>query len=132
VFSPCTNIETNLLFFDRSQLTVDIWFYEQLHPEGVKNYTKTRPMIFDEFVQLQAWWDTREENDRAWKVPAADLMKYDSNGNLMNVNLDVKNPSRLAALDHLPPVDLVESITTKERAIAGLMDEIMSLLVEGM
>jgi len=97
----------------------------------VKNYTKTRPMTFEEFAPLLAWWDKREENERAWKVHAADLLQYDANGNLLSVNLDVKNPRRLADLEHLSPAVLAESIATKERAIAGVMDEIKRLLVEG-
>jgi type I restriction enzyme M protein len=139
VFAPYTSIPTNLLFFDRpysrgdSRIapTDEIWFYEHTLPDGVKNYTKTRPMTFEEFAPLLAWWDKREENERAWKVHAADLLQYDANGNLLSVNLDVKNPRRLADLEHLSPAVLAESIATKERAIAGVMDEIKRLLVEG-
>jgi type I restriction enzyme M protein len=145
VFAPYTSIPTNLLFFDRpgtgdSRIvpegeiapTQDVWFYEHTLPEGIKNYTKTRPLAFEEFAPLVEWWDApqREENERAWKVPAAGLMQYDANGNLLSVNLDVKNPTRLADLEHLPPAELAESIAAKERAIAGLMDEIKILLQE--
>ena len=41
VFAPYTSIPTNLLFFDRSGPTQDVWYYEQPLPEGRKNYTKT-------------------------------------------------------------------------------------------
>lgn len=136
VFAPYTSIPTNLLFFDRPGGTGDrpvaptdeIWFYEHTLPEGVKNYTKTRPMTFEEFAPLLEWWDARVENERAWKVKAADLMQYDANGNLLSVNLDVKNPSRAADLEHLPPAELAESIAAKEQQILGLMEEIKSLL----
>jgi type I restriction enzyme M protein len=131
VFAPYTSIPTNLLFFDRTGPTEDIWFYEHILPEGVKNYTKTRPLAFEEFAPLVEWWDKRTENERAWKMPAADLIKYDAGGNLLSVNLDVKNPSRVADLEHLPPSELAESIAAKEKQIAGLMDEIKRLLVEG-
>ncbi|MBI5350106.1 MAG: SAM-dependent DNA methyltransferase [Chloroflexi bacterium] len=141
VFAPYTSIPTNLLFFDRPSTststssvsaqdaaTVDIWFYEHVLPEGVKNYTKTRPMTFEEFAPLLAWWDARQESERAWKVRAADLIQYDADGNLLSVNLDVKNPSRAADLEHLPPAELAESIAVKEKQILGLMDEIKRLL----
>jgi type I restriction enzyme M protein len=138
VFAPYTGIPTNLLFFDRpvdagrggsrSALTEEIWFYEHILPEGVKNYTKTRPLTFEEFAPLQAWWDAREQNERAWKVRAADLIQYDASGNLLSVNLDVKNPSRAADLEHLPPAELAKSIAAKEHQIAGLMEEIKNLL----
>jgi type I restriction enzyme M protein len=138
VFAPYTSIPTNLLFFDRSGTgdsriapTQDVWFYEHILPKGMKNYTKTRPLAFEEFAPLQDWWDKREKNERAWKVRLADLLLYDANGNLLSVNLDVKNPSRAGDLEHLPPAELAESIAAKERAIAGLMDEIKRLLAEG-
>jgi len=67
VFAPYTSIPTNLLFFERSGLdtprsargystsglaTNEIWFYEHILPEGVKNYTKTRPLQFEEFQPI--------------------------------------------------------------------------------
>jgi len=137
VFSPYTSIPTNLLFFDRTMggglesATTTVWFYEQTMPAGIKNYTKTRPMTFEEFAPLVEWWDKRKENERAWKVPAVDLIKYDAKGNLLSVNLDVKNPSRLAGLEHLPPAELAERIVSKERQIAGIMVEIQVMLKEG-
>ena len=97
---------------------------------GVKNYTKTRPMQFEEFVPLIEWWDAREENEHAWKVRVDDVLKYDENKNLLSVNLDVKNPNGKEGLEHLPPHELAESILTKEKQIAELVDEIKSLLAE--
>ena len=75
VFAPYTAIPTNLLFFDRSGPTKDVWYYEQPLPEGRKNYTKTRPIQFEEFADCIAWWNKRKETDRAWKVPAIDILK---------------------------------------------------------
>src|SRR5204863_5784447 len=66
VFAPYTSIPTNLLFFDRSHPTEEVWYYEHSLPEGRKNYTKTQPIQFDEFADCLAWWKKRKENDRAW------------------------------------------------------------------
>ncbi len=68
VFAPYTSIPTNLLFFDRSEPTKEIWYYEQPLPEGRKSYSKTQPIQYEEFAPLLAWWNNREENERAWKV----------------------------------------------------------------
>ena len=68
VFSPYTSIPTNVLFFDRTGPTEDIWYYEQPLPEGKKNYTKTSPIQFEEFAECVKWWGKRKEKDRAWKV----------------------------------------------------------------
>jgi type I restriction enzyme M protein len=124
VFAPYTSIPTNLLFFDRSGPTKDVWYYEQPLPEGRKNYTKTQPIQFDEFADCIAWWHKRKENDRAWKVPAADILK---NG----CNLDIKNPREKIDLEHLPPEQLADDILKKEQRIAEIMREIQSILGEG-
>ena len=36
-----TNINTNLLFFEKGSPTKEVWYYQHLHPVGVKNYNKT-------------------------------------------------------------------------------------------
>lgn len=41
VFAPYTIIPTNILFFDRSGPTKEVWYYEQPLPEGRKGYSKT-------------------------------------------------------------------------------------------
>jgi type I restriction enzyme M protein len=128
VFAPYTGIPTNLLFFERSGPTKDIWYYEQPLPEGRKNYTKTQPIQFEEFAACQEWWKKRKENGQAWKVSAKDVVKHDEQGNLVSVNLDIKNPSTKQDLEHLPPDQLADSILKKEQRIIELMGEIGTLL----
>lgn len=121
VFAPYTGIPTNILFFERGGPTKEVWYYEHALPEGRKNYTKTAPIQFDEFAPLVAWWKQREENDRAWRVPAAELL---ANG----CNLDRKNPNAKADIAHLPPAQLAASILEKEQRIAEIMGNIQKLL----
>ncbi|MEG3930174.1 class I SAM-dependent DNA methyltransferase [Microcoleus sp. T3_B1] len=67
VFAPYTGIPTNLLFFDASGTTEDIWYYELTLADGRKNYSKTKPIQDDEFNECLGWWNNRQESDRAWK-----------------------------------------------------------------
>ena len=128
VFAPYTSIPTNVLFFDRSGPTKDIWFYELPLPEGRKQYTKTMPLQFDQFAPVIKWWTSRRKNGCSWKVAAKDVLKYDDEGALVSVNLDIKNPSAKQDLEHLPPEQLVESIVEKEKRILELMGEIKAAL----
>jgi type I restriction enzyme M protein len=121
VFAPYTSIPTNILFFDRSGATKDVWYYEQPLPEGRKNYTKTQPMQFDEFADCMKWWNKRKENDQAWKVSAKELLDA-------NCNLDRKNPRAKVDFEHLPPDQLADDILKKELRIAELMQEIKAAL----
>jgi type I restriction enzyme M protein len=117
VFAPYTGIQTNILFFDRSGPTKDVWYYEQPLPEGRKNYTKTQPMQFEEFQGCIAWWKKREETVNAWKISAKELL--DS-----NCNLDRKNPRGKLNLEQLSPHQLAEDILKNELRIVDLMREI--------
>ena len=128
VFAPYTSIPTNLLFFDRSGPTKEIWYYEHPLPEGRKNYTKTKPLQYTEFAPLLTWWKKREENEHAWKIKVKDVLKYDESGNLLSANLDIKNPNTGEALEHLPPEQLVDDILKKEERIAEVMKEIREVL----
>ena len=123
VFSPYTPIPTNLMFFDRSSSTQHVWYYELPPPEGRKNYTKTAPIQFEDFADCIKWWGKRKENDRAWKVPAAELLAN-------NCNLDRKNPRGGEDIAHLPPEQLVEGILEKEKRITEIMGNIRNLLAQ--
>ncbi|WP_426437446.1 HsdM family class I SAM-dependent methyltransferase [Bradyrhizobium genosp. P] len=121
VFAPYTSIPTNILFFDRSGPTKDVWYYEQPLPEGRKNYSKTLPMQFDEFKNCTAWWMKRQENNQAWKVSAKEVLHA-------GCNLDRKNPRAKVDFEHLPPDQLADDILQKELRIADLMQEIKAAL----
>lgn len=124
VFAPYTNIPTNLLLFDRSGPTKEVWYYEQPLPGGRKNYTKTAPLQFGDLADCQAWWNKREENECAWKINATDLLAS-------NCNLDRKNPRSKEDITHLPPEQLAASILQKEQRIADIMRDIHVLLISG-
>jgi len=126
VFAPYTSIPTNLLFFDRSGPTGTIWYYEIPLPEGRKNFTKTKPMQFEEFADCIKWFSKkrRDENDHAWKVAADDVLKYDDEGGLMSVNLDSKNPNSAESLEHLPPEQLAADILEKEQRIIAIIEDL--------
>ena len=83
-FHPAT-VPTNLLFFEKGKKTKEIWFYQHELPLNQKSYSKTKPIRFDEFINLTRWWNKREKNYNAWKVNVNDLINFD---------LDVKNPNK--------------------------------------
>ncbi len=128
VFAPYTSIPTNLLFFDRTGPTQEIWYYEQTMPEGRKNYSKTKPLQYEELAECAAWWGKRVENEHAWKVSANEVLKYDDEHQILSVNLDIKNPNTPDDFEHLPPEQLAQDILHKEQRIAALMAEIQSVL----
>jgi len=117
VFEPYTAIPSNLLFFEKTGRTKEVWFYEIPPPQGRKKYSKTRPMRFEEFTDCQAWWNDRKENERAWSVPIGDL---EASG----FNLDLRNPNRPEDLAHRPPDELIAELIKTEQEILGLLEKL--------
>ncbi|MFQ5770561.1 MAG: N-6 DNA methylase [bacterium] len=121
VFQPYASVATNLLFFEKGAPTKEIWYWQHKLPEGMKAYSKTKPIQKKEFEGLKEWWDNRAENEQAWKVSIEDIAQ---NG----YNLDIKNP-------HIPEeektyssaelLDLLEdSFVKSEKLLAKLKEEI--------
>ena len=124
VFAPYTSIKTNLLFFTKGEPTREVWFYEHPLPPGYKAYSKTRPMRAAEFDDLRAWWPTREENERAWRVAVNDIVAS-------HYNLDIKNPNALAAPDADPEV-LLEQYRVLLDEVAGVRSQLQSELARAL
>lgn len=87
VFAPYATVNTNLIFFEKGKKTEEIWYYEHTLPEGVKAYSKTKPIQIHEFDPIKAWWNNRTETETAWKVPIQSIIDR-------NFDLDVKNPNK--------------------------------------
>lgn len=121
VFAPYTPIPTNILVFDRSGKTREVWYYQQPLADGRRSYTKTVPIQFEEFAECIKWWGKREENERAWKIPAAELL---ANG----CNLDRKNPHAKEDISHLPPEQLIADVLQKEQRIVEIIGNIQKLI----
>lgn len=121
VFEPYTSIPSNLLFFDKTGRTKEVWFYQINPHEGRKKYTKTKPMRFEEFADCQAWWGNRVANEHAWRVPIADI---EANG----YNLDLRNPNRPDDLAHRPPAELLAELVATEREILALLEDLQAEL----
>jgi type I restriction enzyme M protein len=85
VFQPYASVATNMLFFEKGKPTKEIWYWGHKLPEGVKAYSKTKPIQKREFEGLREWWGSRMENEQAWKVPINTIIAN-------NYSLDVKNP----------------------------------------
>ena len=130
VFAPYTSIPTNVLFFDRTGPTKDIWYYEHPLPQGRKNYAKTKPMRFEEFADFIEWYKSgdRDQNDATWRVSVDEILQYDEEGTLVSADLDLKNPNSAEALEHRPPEELVADILEKERRILALVEQIQAEL----
>lgn len=130
VFAPHTGIATNLLFFDCSGPTRQIWYYELPQPEGRKSYTKTNPIRDEDFLDLLTWFQQPKEKDCAWQVSVDNVIKYDENGCLNWINLDIKKPKKEEKIEYIHPQDIIVELLENEKQITHLMLEIKEILME--
>lgn len=123
VFNPYTGIRTNLLFFDKSKPTKEIWYFEHPLPEGYKAYNKTKPIRIEEFELEKKWWNNRSENCHAWKVSIDEIMKR-------NYNIDLSNPNQLESSGRIAPKEILNKIEDNLRRSSDLLESLKKELVD--
>jgi len=121
VFEPYTPIPTNLLFFDRTKPTKEVWFYELPTPAGRRKYSKTSPITSAEFMECIDWWNDRKETEQAWVIPIEALTSR-------SFNLDIRNPNRKDDNDQSPPEEIVNAMIASQRNCMRLLEEVRQLV----
>lgn len=117
VFNPYTSIKTNLLFFDKGKATKEVWYYEMPYPEGISNFSRSRPIDIKHFNNIKTWWTNREENQYAWKVSLDEIKER-------NFNLDIKNPHIEEKEHEYSSAELLEMLNQSFKKSEKLLKEI--------
>lgn len=117
VFAPYATVNTNLIFFEKGKPTKEIWYYEHTLPEGVKAYSKTKPIRLAEFEPLKAWWEKRSESDLAWKVPIDKIIER-------NFDLDIKNPNTKTEEIKLDRNEILSNLKKSMLKTISIVDEL--------
>lgn len=135
-FAPYTSIATNLLFFDKTTPTEEVWFYRLDMPEGYKHFSKTKPMKREHFAPVDEWWDNRvkikdekedESQTETWKSKKYTIDQIKGLG----YNIDLCGyPVEEKII--LSPEDTIKQFIEKREALDAQMDaklkEIKALL----
>lgn len=116
VFKPYATVSTNILFFDNTGPTKEVWFYEHKVPSHLKNYSKTNPIEFSEFENELAWWNNRVENENAWKISIDEIEKN-------NYIMDFKNPSEVE-IEEINPSKLIDKMSKEYEDILDALNKI--------
>lgn len=127
VFSPYTSIHTNMLFFDKTKPTEDVWFYRLDMPEGYKNFSKTRPIKLEHFEPAMEWWNNRVElsdgkYDKARKYSVEEIAA-------LNYNLDLCGFSQEDDII-LDPEELISTYIEERTQLNGEIDSVLAQIQE--
>ena len=124
-FLPYTSVKTNVLFFDRREDgkgTNSVWYYD-LTNDGFDLKQTRRPIDGSQIPDFLSKWTKRTEGENSWTVSSQELIKH-------SCDLSARNPIRVKDLEHLPALELVQSIKAKEGRVMELLGELEEMLKE--
>ena len=122
VFAPYTSITTNILFFDKTESTKEIWYYDVPLPEGYRSFSKTKPFKSIHLDGVRKWWNDRNKEDlNSYKVSIDEVVSKE-------FNLDFKNPNKLVEEKEYTLDELLTTMDVKSRNIVSLVDKIREAL----
>jgi len=114
--------KTNLLFFDRTGPTKEIWYYEHIPPGG-KKYTKANTITDEDLTDCYEKWKNRKVSENSWIVSIEEIRERD-------YDLTARNPNKKQETVYTEPEELVESILEKEKQILEILEEFRNILGE--
>ncbi len=117
VFKPYAEVKTNLLFFTKGEATKEIWYFQNPLPEGIKGYSKTKPIQEKDFDTLRQWWDNRVENEYAYKIGIDQIKER-------GYDLDIKHPKAVQEDIIEEPQIIKKRIISKLRLLEGYLQEL--------
>lgn len=125
VFNPYVGIATNILFFDKTGPTKHIWYYQMKVAERVRGkakkprYSKTKPIIYEDFQGVEAWLKNKKPTEDAWRVDVSELD---------NFNLDLKNPKSAEEKPVSSPHELVTEAIKVRKETLGVLERIKKII----
>lgn len=130
VFKPYASVNTNLLFFQKGVESQGVWFYRLDLPEGVKSFTKTKPMLDGHFDPVREWWADKQPIIVEGKDKARFFTKQELEA--LNYDFDKCCPFPQEDEEILEPTVLIAKYRA-ERAklnasIDSVLDELTSML----
>lgn len=124
VFKPYASVNTNLLFFQKGVKSSGVWFYRIDYPEGVKSFTKTKPMQDKHFDPVRKWWDDK----KFIEVDGKDKAKFFTVEELtaMNYDFDKCCPFPHKEEEIFEPNELMENYLTERREIESEIENVLA------
>lgn len=116
VFLPYSWVKTNVIFFDRTWSTKDIWFYE-INLD--RKLTKNKPITYDEIKHIPEMLQKREVWPNSWIVKKEDIKDYD---------LSAKNPNKAKEKEIRTPNEIFEEMKENDEVINNLLWELKEIL----
>jgi type I restriction enzyme M protein len=112
--------KTNLLFFDKTGRTKEIYYYDFAgYSEDVlkKNYTKANPVLDEDLKDCYERWKNKDVSEFSWLVSVDEIVKR-------GYDLTARNPNKKEEYQHTPPEVLLSGMIEKEKRLSKILDEL--------
>ena len=117
VFLPYSGVKTNIIFFDKTGATQDIWYYEV---DLWRKLTKNKPINYDEIKHIPELMKKREISENSWIVKAKDIQNFD---------LSAKNPNKIKEEIFREPDEILTGMAENEAEIQKILENLRNYLV---
>lgn len=126
VFLPYTAVKTNILFFDNTHPTKDVWFYE-LHHDGYElKPTRQADPENNDIPDLLEKIINREESEQSWLVEVDEIAE-----NNYNLTASRYNPNPGDSEELADPEELLTELLSKEQMITDELNNVLEQLESG-
>lgn len=100
-----------------------VWVYRLDYPDGVKSFTKTRPMLDKHMDPVREWWDDR----KPIQVDGKDKARFFTVDELieLNYNFDKCCPFPHEEEEILEPADLIARYQAERSKLSADIDRIL-------
>ncbi|MBL7002129.1 MAG: SAM-dependent DNA methyltransferase [Nitrosopumilus sp.] len=127
IFEPYTSIGTNILFFEKSGKTKDIWYYKMEVNERLRGatrakepkYSKSNPIIYEDFLDVEKWFKNKKIIQNTWKININDLIEY---------NLKTSNPIKPNEKPLESPEKIINNMIKNNQDISDLLLKLNKLM----
>lgn len=117
VFSAMgAGVKTNLIFFEKSRMTKEIWYGEV---DG--KFTKKKIILESHLDDVFSKWKKREVSENTWITSIEEIQKR-------NFDVSPKNPNKLIDEELLEPQELLKQIVRSHIEIEQILSNIKKIL----
>jgi len=119
--------KTNLLFFDKTGKTKEIWYYDFAgYSEDVlkKKYTKANPVTDEDLKDCFEKYKNREISKYSWIEPVEEIIKRD-------YDLTARNPNRKEEISYKDPEEIILEVEKNTKEILKIIEELKDFIKNG-
>lgn len=109
-------VKTNLLFFDKTGSTKEIWY-----GEVTGKYTKKKIMQNEDLEEILGKWKKREVSENSWVVSIEDIKER-------GFGISPRNPNSAESAELLPPNEIIKEMENNQIEVNQIVSKLKEML----